>query len=560
MMKSSKNISSLWSLFALVSSMLIIPFAFGAVVQKEEMSPEHKKWVDEEVIYIISQDEKEVFKSFTTSKQRDDFIESFWKRRDPSPNTPFNEFKEEHYRRIEYANRRYFEGTAGWRSDRGRVYIMFGPPDFFETNPGGARGFLFDVSGPTAEFPSEVWTYRHIPGLKTRVSRVDFTFVNYYNSGKYQFVTNNSLANALRNTSIQGSRDVGYEDPNTLVPGSTGKDLPINSLEQLQIMTELTKSRGEVFEEMERSARLRKLKGIVDTRESLYEMPFVMNETFLYGDNKKMTLPISVEIAGKDVAFAKEEDRYNGAVNFHVEVRDGENTVYQSSERLVMSLLEQTFQNRFSDFYQYKHRLSLAPGKYSLHIVVWDEYDNKVGHLDKAITVPEISDNVFSLSDIILARGIRVVEEEKPVTVNSKDIQALEKLSKSGLKVPETVAIEQKKEEPFTFGNLEINPNTRAEYSTDQELVFFYQIYAPTFSVAENMAKLQIVHQIEKNGIVLETIDEPQEAHLPGSQKSAFLNSGARYDLKDFVPGTYTVVARVTDIVSGKTIEKRADF
>src|SRR4030042_4277 len=89
------------------------------------------------------------------------------------PATPVNEFREEHYRRLEWASKRYFEGKAGWRTDRGRVYIMFGPPDFFETNPGGGRGFLFDPSGPTADYPSEVWTYRSIPGLYELIGRID---------------------------------------------------------------------------------------------------------------------------------------------------------------------------------------------------------------------------------------------------------------------------------------------------------------------------------------------------------------------------------------------------
>ena len=534
--------------------------ASGHAGGTDEMSKEHKKWLEEEVVYIISESEKDVFRSLRTSRQREEFIESFWKRRDPTPNTPFNEFREEHYRRIEYAKEKFFEGTAGWRSDRGRVYIMFGPPDFLETNPGGARGFLFGVDGPTAEFPSEVWTYRYIPGLKTRVSRVDFIFVNYYNSGKYQLVSNPSLANALRNTSIERSRDVGYEDPSTLVPGSTGKDLPVNPLEQLQILAELTKSRGEVFEELERSARLRKLKGIVEAKESLYEMPFVMKETFLCGKDNLTTVPISVEIAGKDVAFVKDGDRYNGTVNFHIEVKDGSATVYQSSERLVMNLREPTYRNRLTDYYQYRHRMALNPGEYSLHVVVWDEYDNKVGHVDKTISVPRISNQSFGLSDIILARSVRVAEEPQTTAVESKDIQALEKLAQSGFKVPEKVEIKPIKEDPFTFGNLEINPNTQGEYAENQELVFFYQIYAPTFSGEEKTAKLRIVHQIEKNGVVIETIDQPQETHIRENQKAAFLNSGARYDLKGFVPGTYTLVARVTDLVSGQTIEKKTPF
>jgi GWxTD domain-containing protein len=544
-----------------------LPLVFGLVsfsqtkslaAQKEEMSEKHKKWLNEEVVYIISKREKDVFKSFTTDEQREEFIKKFWERRDPTPRTPFNEFKEEHYRRVEFTNQKYFEGTAGWRSDRGRVYIMFGPPDFFETNPGGGRGFLFGVSGPTAEFPSEVWTYRYIPGLKMRQTRIDFTFVNYYNSGKYQLVSNPSLANALRNTSIEGSRDVGYEPHDVQVPGSTEKNLLVNPMEQLMMMAELTKSRGEVFEEMERSARVRKLKGIVDTRESLYEMPFEMNQAFLMGVNKTTKIPISVEISGKDVAFNKDGDRYKGAVNFHVEVKDSEKTVYQSSERLEMNLLEQTFQQRLTDTYQYKHELNLIPGEYWFHLVVWDENDNKVGHVDRKISVPEMSGEEFNLSDIILARTLNVVQQEKPKTVDAKNIQVLEKLAQSGFKVPDKVAIERKRAAPFTFGNIVIEPNTTGEYSANQEFVFFYQVYGTTFDPQSGRSKVKILHQIEKGGIVVATIDKPQEIHIP--DKDAVIDGGARYDLTKLRPGHYTVIARVTDLVAGKTLEKRANF
>jgi GWxTD domain-containing protein len=543
------------SLFLGISS-FSPPTSFAT--EKEKMSKKHKKWLDEEVVYIISKNEKEVFKNMTTGEQREEFIRKFWERRDPTPRTPFNEFKEEHYRRIEYAKRRYFEGTAGWRSDRGRVYIMFGPPDFFETNPGGGRGFLFDASGPTAEFPAEVWTYRYIPGLKLRQTRIDFTFVNYYNSGKYQLVSNPALANALRNTSIEGSREIGYERTALQAPKTPDKNLLVNPIEQLTMMAELTKSRGEVFEEMERSARLRKLRGVVDTRESLYEMPFQMSQAYLMGENESVKIPISIEIAGKDVAFTKVGDRYNGTINYHIEVKDRQNSVYQSNERLVMSLLEQTYQLRLSDTYQYKHRVTLLPGEYWLHVVVWDENDNKVGHADKKITVPKISKSDFSLSDIILARSLNVVQKEKPKTVDSKDIQVLEKLAESGLKVPDKVAIEKKREAPFRFGNIVVEPSTTGEYSTDQEFVFFYQVYGATFDPEARRSKVKIVHQIEKGGVVVATIGKPQEVHL--LNKDAVIDGGARHDLSDLQPGTYTIVARVTDLVAGKTLEKRANF
>ena len=557
-MKKTSKFTLLFLIFVFTLSTIFLNATNKDTKNKQKLPDKYKKWLREEVVYIISQNEKEVFKSFITDELRDGFIKNFWKRRDPTPDTPFNEYREEHYRRIEYANKNFFEGATGWRTDRGRVYIMFGPPDFFESNPGGGRGFLFDPSGPTAEFPSEIWVYRYIPGLKTRYSRTEFTFINHYNSGKYQLVTNPALANALRNTSIL-ARNVGYENPNVAAPGETDKNLPMNPLEQLQLMAELTKSRGEVLEEMERSARLRKLKGIVEAKASLYEMPFFMKESYLRGENNLTYIPLSVEVAAKDIAFNKEGDRYKGAVNFHIEIKDKGGTVYQSSQRLEMNLREETYQNRFTDYYQYKHRTALKPGEYLLHLVVWDEYDNKVGYIDRRIEVPKISNEQFSLSDVILARSIRVVKEEEPFTVYAKDIQTLQSLSESGLKVPEKIEM-QKKEAPFTFGHLEINPNTLSEYSRNEELVFFYQIYSPTFSPEHKKAKLLILHQIEKNKKVIASIDGPQEVRILESQKTAFLNSGARYGLGEFSAGTYTLVVRVKDIVADKTIEKRIDF
>ncbi len=94
----------------------------------------YKKWIEEEVVYIISPKEKEVFLSLENDRQRDMFIEAFWKQRDPNPDTPENEFKEEHYRRIKYANQHFGKESpgAGWRSDMGRIYIMLGEPHYIE--------------------------------------------------------------------------------------------------------------------------------------------------------------------------------------------------------------------------------------------------------------------------------------------------------------------------------------------------------------------------------------------------------------------------------------------
>jgi GWxTD domain-containing protein len=104
---------------------------------KGEVSKVYKKWLDEDVRYIITDEEKTAFKQLSNDEERDNFIEAFWARRDPTPDTVENEYKEEHYARIAYANEHFAAGIPGWKSDRGRIYIMYGKPDEIDSHPSG---------------------------------------------------------------------------------------------------------------------------------------------------------------------------------------------------------------------------------------------------------------------------------------------------------------------------------------------------------------------------------------------------------------------------------------
>ena len=104
---------------------------------KKELETPWKKWLNEEVVYIITDEEKKAFKQFATDEEREQFVENFWLRRDPTPDTEENEYREEHYRRIAYANERFASGIPGWKTDRGRIYIQYGPADEVESHPSG---------------------------------------------------------------------------------------------------------------------------------------------------------------------------------------------------------------------------------------------------------------------------------------------------------------------------------------------------------------------------------------------------------------------------------------
>src|SRR5260221_10494630 len=153
-------------------------------LQKELDTP-YKKWLQEEVPYIISDEERAAFLQLQTNEEREQFIEAFWQRRDPTPDTVENEFKEEHYRRIAYANERFASGIPGWRADRGRIYITFGPPDEIESHPSGGmyERPAEEGGGTTSTFPFEQWRYRWIEGIG---SDIKIEFVDTTQSGEYR--------------------------------------------------------------------------------------------------------------------------------------------------------------------------------------------------------------------------------------------------------------------------------------------------------------------------------------------------------------------------------------
>src|SRR5947209_4393168 len=146
---------------------------------EKELAGPWKKWMNEDVIYIITDEEKQAFKRFKTDEERQQFVEQFWLRRDPTPDTEENEYKEEHYRRIAYANDHYASGIPGWKTDRGMIYIKYGPPDEIESHPSGGsyqRPYQ-EGGGETSTYPFEDWRYRYLDGIGTNINIEDLQSV-----------------------------------------------------------------------------------------------------------------------------------------------------------------------------------------------------------------------------------------------------------------------------------------------------------------------------------------------------------------------------------------------
>ncbi len=171
---------------------------------KKELDSQYRKWLDEDVVYIISPEERSAFLHLATNEEREQFIEQFWQRRNPDPDSADNTFKEEHYRRIAYANEHYSSGIPGWKTDRGRIYIMWGPADEVDSHPAGGS---YDRpsqegGGETSTYPFEDWRYRYLEGIG---ENVELEFVDPTMSGEYNLTMDPSEKDALLNGSRRRS-------------------------------------------------------------------------------------------------------------------------------------------------------------------------------------------------------------------------------------------------------------------------------------------------------------------------------------------------------------------
>ncbi|MGH9799224.1 MAG: GWxTD domain-containing protein, partial [Blastocatellia bacterium] len=170
---------------------------------EEKLKSVYKRWVNEDVLWIITDEERKTFNLLKTDDEREQFIEQFWLRRDPDPDTDANEYREEYYQRIAYANEHYTSGIPGWKTDRGRIYIMFGKPHQTESHPSGGSYDrpIWEGGGSTSTYPFEIWWYRYIEGVG---SDVEIEFVDPTGSGEYRIARNPNEKDALLYTPNAG--------------------------------------------------------------------------------------------------------------------------------------------------------------------------------------------------------------------------------------------------------------------------------------------------------------------------------------------------------------------
>ena len=388
-------------------------------LRAEESIDYYKRWLETEVVYIISEEEKDVFQKLTTDAERAAFIEQFWARRDTDPTTAENEFKIEHYRRIAYANEMFASGIEGWATDRGRAYIMFGPPNSIDRNPTGEKYLRtgLEGGGETMTYPYETWYYSYIEGIGSGISLefVDPTFTGEYHLALHPY-EKDALLNvpgegltfdeALGRVSKRARIDALFMGRPSYDVGHTGADRAFQGLENLQRYFQLRSPKEVKYPD---------LRAVVttDIRYETAKLNPRFTYSYLYLDAEHCLVPAAF---GLRLSELTPRETPSGQaivkVNLYGKVTDLTHRVQYEFEESI----SQTAEGDLNQLFLYEKRLPLKPGRYKLTGVLKDEFSGNIGVLQQGLDIPPLPKAELAASSLKLFIGARKAEADADLT------------------------------------------------------------------------------------------------------------------------------------------------
>jgi GWxTD domain-containing protein len=506
---------------------------------KREVNPTYQKWLNEDVIYIITPEERDAFKQLSNDEERDNFIEAFWQRRDPTPDTEENEYKEEHYRRIAYANEHFAAGVPGWRTDRGRMYIVFGPPDEIEDHPSGGtyERPMEEGGGETSTFPFADWRYRYIEGIGQEVI---IEFVDTCMCGEYHMTLDRSEKDALLYTPNAGL--TLWEQM-----GMANKAQRFNGgMERLGVGPQSSMLASKEFDRLEQFTKLQQAPPIkfadlteeVNSKIILNPMPFDVRTDYVKVTSDTVLVPIAIQMKNRDITFVNKDGVQRGTVNIYGKVSTLTGKIVQTFEDTVQvdvptELLPRTVEN--SNIYP--KSLPLRPGLYKLYVAVKDVNGDRKGIWSRSIHVPEYTDDKLATSSLIVADQMEPVPT-KAIGSGSFVIGTT--------KVRPRVAPADGK--PATF-----------KRDKDQKLNFWMQVYNLGVDEKSHKASATFEYNITNvatNKPVVQKVESTETMGNVGEQVTLEKSIAAA----NLQPGIYKIQIKVNDNISKQTVDPSAVF
>ena len=497
--------------------------------QKENESA-YKKWITEEVPYIITDEEKKTFKNLSTDDEREQFIESFWERRNPNPGSPENEFKEEYYRRIAYANEHYASGIPGWKTDRGRIYIMYGPADEIDAHPSGGtyERPQEEGGGETSTFPFETWRYRYIDGIGNNVI---LEFVDPSMTGEYHLTMDPGEKDALLHVPGAGlttMEEMGMaskadrfsrSDGMTIGQALGGEPESMNEFTRLDLYAKIFKPPAVKFKDMQ---------AVVLAKLSSNLLPFDVRTDFIRVTDETVLTPVTIQVANKDLQFTNKNGVMHAVLDIYGQVTSVSGKFVTSFEdSVVLDVPEDQFQIYSNHKSVYQKILPLRPNQYKVSVVVKDDTNGRMGSIDLGVRVPHYDDTTLENSSLILADLIQ------PLPTNQVG---------SG---------------PFVIGSTKVRPSVNQVFTRDQKMGIFMQVYNLGLDPKTHRPSMNVEYDIAKDGKSI--LDQPEDT-------SKWTNAGSQITLQKNMnlaplqPGKYSVQIKVTDNLKKETISQTQPF
>jgi GWxTD domain-containing protein len=501
---------------------------------KKELETPYRKWLNEDVAYIITDEERSAFKRLQTDDEREQFIENFWLRRDPTPDTVENEYKEEHYRRIAYANEHFASGIPGWKSDRGRIYITFGPPDEIDSHPSGGTYERppEEGGGETSTFPFEQWRYRYIEDIGNNII---IEFVDTTMSGEYRMTSDPSEKDALLYVPGAGltlMEQMGMSDKTQRFNNTDGTHLGQAFGGLPESMNEF--NRIEQFAKLQMAPKIKftDLEAAVTSRISYNILPMTVRVDYFPVTDASVLTFITVQFNNKDLQFQSKEGVQKAVVNIY-------GRITTMTRRMAVSPFEDTVTvdspvTMLQDYAKqksiYQKSLPLKPGIYRLNVVAKDLVGGNMNNYEVALTVPALDAEKLSSSTLILADVLENVPD--------RSIGA-------GM---------------FVIGSNKVRPRVDDIFKREEKLGIYMKLY--NFGDEENSRKPsgQVEYELTRDGSNDRIFDFTEDlSQIPGATASQ-VTIAKLYPLKDLEPGKYTLRLKITDKARKQTLTPSAQF
>jgi GWxTD domain-containing protein len=507
---------------------------------KAELKGEYKKWLDEDVRWIISDEEEKAFKSLANDEERDQFIEQFWLRRNPNPDSNDNEFRDEHYARIEYANEHFAAGKPGWLTDRGHIWIAYGKPDSVDSHPSGGsyERPIDEGGGETSTFPFEVWHYRYLPSVG---DNIDIEFVDSCMCGDYHATLDRSEKDALKHTPGAGLTQYEESGQSKKADRFSG-----GGLEQLGKGPTSSQQESKQFDRLDTFAKLFQpppvkfadLDSFLSSSKILNGPPFLFDvrTDYVKLTNDTVMVPVTLQLRNGDITYNTKDGDSTGTVNILGRVSNiNHHIVYTFEDTVKVETPSDLLERTKNNLSVYWNAIPLPPGRYKLEIAIKDVNNpDHLGTWKRSVDVPKFDDDRLSSSSLILAGLME--------RVPSKDVGAGN----------------------FVIGNTKVIPRVAPTVTTPvtfhraQNLNFWMQVY--NLGIGDN----------KRNDATIEyqVLDLATNKQILDSQESAAkLNPNAdqltlekTMPLASLEPGRYQVTIKVNDGVSKQQIAQSAPF